>query len=225
MFKIFLLSCCFLIANSSIAQNKKSLKDDYILNVPANSWHLRFNLTHAIDGVEPAINIGAEYRVSERLAVANDVGYIYFSNYLPESKKANGFTIRPSLKYYASQNKRFYVEGELLLKSVFFTMNDWLGMDCVNEVPNYFEERDFKFRKNTYAFHAKIGRVGMLTKDNKVSIDYYCGIGVRYKKFNLIDIPANSCYNIPGFLGLGNAESDQAFLPSASLGVRLLFKL
>ncbi len=198
----------------------------YKLDVPANSWHLRVNPLRLIDFIDPSISVGAEYRIKERLALGADISYIYWSNYFENKKGATGFSIRPAIKYYTSQEKRVYFETELMYKQNVFKIYDWAGMDCVNGVSSYSELRNFKLKKNTYAIHAKLGRIGMLSKNNAVSIDYYIGIGVRHKSYKLTDLPAESCYRPTGALGLTdiNGESNR-FLPSVALGGRLMIKL
>ncbi len=213
---------CVTYSSITAQYNKKS--PNRLYQVPANSWTLRWNTINILDPLEPNINFGVEYRIKERFSVATDVGYVFFNSAL-ENAKTSGIILRPAARYYTEDNKRFFVEGEFLIKLVNNKVTDWLGQNCVNNVPTYEEYKSFIVRKNVYGFQAKIGRVGKLSKDNKFSMEWYLGLGLRYKSFKVIKEP-NSCYNLRDFdiLGAFSGES-KMLLPSMPLGFRLIYLL
>jgi hypothetical protein len=219
-----LLVMCSMYITLLSQQTKDSSLKKYV--VPAHSWTLRWNTINLIDIIEPNLSVGAEYRIKEKLSVASDVGYVFFNSTLQTSNvRVSGIVIKPSVRYYLNDNLRFYAEGELLIKKVNHKVEDWLGQNCVNNVPSYEEFKKFTIRKNVMGFQAKIGRVGRLSKDNKFSLDWYIGVGLRVKGFKLINEP-NTCYNFRDFdLFRLNSNDQKTLLPSMPLGFRLTYVL
>ncbi len=219
LFLLFNYSC---IAQKYIRGFKNELK------VPAKSWTFRCNVSNFIDVIEPNINFGAEYRVTDNFSIAADVGYIYY-NTLFETKNnpfVKGIVFKPAARYYTTTNKRLFLEAELLYKNVHHNVKDWVGKNCVNNIPAYEEFKQILLIKNVYGFQAKIGRIGKLSKDDKFSIEYYFGLGLRYKKYKVINEP-NSCYSLTrlNIIDLNSNPSEWALLPSMPLGFRLTYRL
>ena len=91
---------------------------------------IRINVSGLLDPIETNFSGGLEYRLKDNLAVSLDVGYIFYSNYY-QSRNGNssGFSLRPALRYYTDNYKRFYIKAELHFKTVTTKLTDWLVKD------------------------------------------------------------------------------------------------
>lgn len=213
-----------LLAINSKSQNKNTKLS--IFEVPVNSWHFRVTPFTTIDPIEPTITIGAEHRIKDRLAVGADMGYIMLSTQSFQQKRSFGINFRPSLKYYTSENKRFYIAAELMYKFVNYNLFDWMGRGCVNEVPAYFELKNFKYQTNVFASHFKIGRVGRLSKSsNKTSYDLYAGLGLRYKSATMPGSIVTDCYRLNSAFDIFENGGVNRILPSFRFGLRLMYRI
>jgi hypothetical protein len=217
----------FFISNIAIAQDNKKVKKDNTLHIPKNTFSLKVHPLAAIDFLDPNLMLGVEYRISERVATVVNLGYIYFSNYYRDKTGANGFIIRPAIRYYASENKRFFLEAELHFKKLTYKMYDWLGMNCVNNVPTFNMLTNFDYIKRVMGFNAKVGRVSRLSKNsNKVSLEYFTGLGIKIKKIYLgKSVPENSCYNITDFFNINDSSNNNVLYPNFCLGLTLFIQL
>ncbi len=224
--KLFLL-LLFVITYCNIFSQTKGQRNVSVFNVPPKHWLLKINPLTFLQ-LEPAITLGAEYRLYKNIAVSLDAGYVFNSLNQANITGANGITLKPAVRNYFGKNKRTYVEGELMYKLVNFRKHDWLGMDCVNGVSSYQEFLKFSLRKHVYAFNVKFGEVFALSRKNdKISLESYVGLGVRYKNFILANAPANSCYeNRSDALRIGiDQEGGKLWLPNITFGIRIVFNI
>jgi hypothetical protein len=154
-----------------------------------------------------------------------DIGYIFGSAYLgdPENQKATGFVFRPSIRFYSGRRNNFYMQPQVFYKLVTHKVQDWVGMNCDNGVPAYQQLKEFKYRRNIYGLNATIGRVIPLDRNNRLFVDLFIGVGVRYKKSG---IAANdcSCYQ-PTSMLIFEEDPDNGFFPSLPGGAKLVFAL
>lgn len=187
---------------------------------------IRINFTSLMDPLETNFSVGYEKRFKDEFAYSIDAGYVFFSSFYKDRlEKAGGVIIRPALRYYTGENKRFYIEAELHYKMVTSKVLDWIGRDCVNNVSSYEEYTSFKIRKNVIGFNVKIGYQARLSKDNRFWLEPYFGLGAKYKKTFLVNEP-NSCFAFNNFLSRGQTVSNKReSLPSIPFGIRFLVKL
>jgi hypothetical protein len=220
---ILLVLSFFLFIPISFGQKKNSLHQLF-----KKDKMIRLNLSSFIDPLETNASVGFEYRIKDNVSVGIDIGYIFYSNYYSQrnNSKTGGFIFKPAIRYYTDEDRKFYVEGEFLIKSVTNKITDWIGRDCANNVSSYQEYTTFRVRKNVYGFNFKIGYLGRLSKNDLLWLEPYLGLGVKYKNEFLLN-ENNSCYN---FSSIGRnvrtpANSIQNVLPNGAFGLRLLFKL
>ncbi|MGZ5287410.1 MAG: hypothetical protein ACXWB9_09515 [Flavisolibacter sp.] len=166
---------------------------------------------------------GYEFRVKPSLVVSLEAGYImgsgHFDNGTNNSKSANGFVVRPSIKYFVNTRKNFYLQPQLFYKMVNHQMNDWLGKNCVNDVPAYEERQEFTFRRQAYGFNL-MGGVLLPTR-SRLIFDIYFGLGIRHRTVGVVGEPG-SCYEPMGMLSIGD---ETGTYPNVPIGLRMLFKL
>ncbi|MEO6844139.1 MAG: hypothetical protein ABI184_03140 [Ginsengibacter sp.] len=56
-----------------------------------------------------------------------------------------------------------------------------MDRDVINGVPSYEEYSTFHFLKNVFEFNMKIGTATDLTRDKKLRMEFYIGLGYRFK--------------------------------------------
>ncbi len=210
--------CCFLILQS-IAQKKQELfaKDKLI----------RVNFTSLIDPFETNFSVGYEKRFKDNFAYSIDMGYVFFNSfYQGRLEKTGGVILRPAIRYYSGESKRFYVEAEMHYKNVTNKVLDWIGRECVNNVSAYEEYTTFKIRKKVIGFNLKVGYQARLSNDNRFWLEPYVGLGIKYKNTFLVNEP-NSCFAFNNFLSRGRqrVSSLKESVPNIPFGIRFLVKL
>jgi hypothetical protein len=226
MRKISLLAIVLIVcSNSLFAQfgffKRKRANTQLIL--PARSVLLRFNMAGLLDPIETNFSIGSEYLLRQKTSVALDVGVITFSRFTEGIEKSSGFIIRPSFRNYLGKENKWYADIELHLKYANLKMYDWLGKNCVNNVPAYEQLQNFVLKKSSKGVHAKIGTQFSLDKKQKLLMDWYLGGGVRVTKFSLKDEP-NHCYGVNQLVTSFASPSDQ-FSPVVVFGFRLAYRV
>jgi hypothetical protein len=171
--------------------------------------------------VDQTILIGSEYRFKEQWAVVTDAGYTFSSYYISNTKHTSGFTIRPAIRKYYGKRNELYWQAQLLYKYVTYTQNDWLGKDCVQEVPTYEQYQEFKFRKKVYGLNIMTGEIMPLSQ--KLFFEIYAGFGVRFKRHLVVNEP-NSCYRTNSVNGPISYDAKSTTL-SLPISMRLFYKL
>jgi hypothetical protein len=188
---------------------------------------LRWNFTSLLDPVEPNLSFGASYHFKDAWSLGLDAGYIYQSGYYDEIKGTSGLVLRPSVRWYPGESRRAYLEGELHFKTTTFSLEDWLGRNCVEGVPAYEEYTRFKYVKYSIGANLKGGILARLTRDNRLWLETYFGAGLRYKDEFLKSEP-NCCYDEELPIGpriFFVSDTRKVVLPSLPFGFRVLVKL
>jgi hypothetical protein len=175
-------------------------------------------------GPDYTLTLGYEQRLNENIIIFPELGYIIGSSHLRSSSDVRhtwGFQFRPSVKILVNRKKTFYLQPQLFYKRVDHRLYDWLGKDCVDEVPSYEELKDFTFRRKAYGFNAIAG-VMLPNRSRKLIFDFYWGLGVRFKE-SLVPGEGRNCFQ-PFNSGIVNLGGNEA-LPNMPMGMRLVFVL
>jgi hypothetical protein len=141
----------------------------------------RFNYTGLIDPFDQNLSFGAEYKLNGHWSTGLDLAWVLTSAYLSESKHANGLIARPFVRYYPWGNKKGFFEAVVNYKYVSYGIKDWVGKDVTNGVPAYQEYTTFHFNKNAFGLHLNAGTSANLSRDKRLKMEFYLGIGVRFK--------------------------------------------
>ncbi|HUR12803.1 MAG TPA: hypothetical protein VM012_15610 [Flavitalea sp.] len=208
---LFVLVICSVI---SFAQEKKEHSD--------RSLYLRFNFLGMVDPFDFNFTMGVERLFTKHASLALDLGWIFHSEYFSQSKRANGILVRPSIRLYPRENGRGFVEMELHYKSVMYKIEDWVGRDCVNNVPAYDEFTIFRIRKQSYGFHLRGGVKGALDQEKRFWLELSSGIGLRWKTQGFFR-EGNSCYNRSGGIFLDPNVNSVA--PAFLMNLKLLYRI
>lgn len=142
----------------------------------------RFNFIGLTDPYDENASLGAEYKFAPQWSAGSDVAYIFSSEYLSDSKGTNGFIVRPFFRFYPDVEKRLFLEMQLHYKYASYRLKDWLGKDVVEGIPSYEELTTFHFIKKALGIHFNAGTSANLTRDKKLRLELYIGLGVRHKK-------------------------------------------
>ncbi len=211
----FLLAAVFFLAVSTQAFSQSN-KDD----VPQQKLLGRFNFLGIADVLDENFSVGIEHRFHPNWAIGTDVGWIFFSRYISQSKGANGVLARPFIRYYPRKNGGGFIEAELHYKYVSYKIEDWVGREPVNNIPTYQEYAAFHYKKNAAGIHIIGGFQADLGRDGKFKLELTAGIGVRWKWQGVKD----AIYNRPIGSG-GNIYEANYFGPVVPMNVRLLYLL
>lgn len=147
---------------------------------PGNVF-VRFNFLGLLDVVDQNLSTGIEYRFRPQWSTGSDVAWIFNSRYFYEGKSANGFLVRPFIRYYPRKNGVGFLEAELHYKFVSYKIEDWVGRNPVNGVPSYQEFARFNYNKDAIGIHFKGGTQVDLSRDKRLRLEFIFGIGVRWK--------------------------------------------
>jgi hypothetical protein len=172
---------------------------------------------------------GFEKKLKGNYSIGADAGYIFLTTYLFDgtTHKASGFVVRPALRYYVSDKNRFYWEGALTYQLIDEKYNDFLGMNCVNNVPAYFKLTDFSMLRTTADASVRFGGCFNLFKSRKVFLEMFAGVGARYRGYKIKSEP-NACYTIPAIVSdriVNGSSTTNAFSVIAPGGIRLGYVL
>ena len=213
--KYFLLLLCAVWSLCAAAQNR-SRNFDFNTAVSVHPLMLI--------GEDVTAMIGVEHHLKNKLAVVMDAGYILQSNYfngMDALKSVSGFTLRPGIKLYHQDRKRSYLMAQLFYKQVSYKLYDWLGKDCVNNVPAYEQLQEFTYRKKTMSLNFMAGQFYHIS--DKLLLELYGGLGVKFK--NQVPTEKNSCYRNNERGIIFSKFQENITLPNIPVGIKLLFIL
>ena len=165
--------------------------------------------------------LSAEHRFNRRWAINTDFGYTFATYYLTNVDHTTGFTVRPAARMYFGKRSELFWQAQVLYKQVNYTITDWLGKECVNNVPAYEQFQQFKFRKRVAGLNVMTGEVMPLS--SRLFFEISAGLGVRQKIQKVVG-EENSCYktNTAEFPNLYRAKMTTI---SAPISLRLVYKI
>ncbi len=219
MKNLFIVVCCCTVITCA-AQRQGSY----------NRFSKNFQLTARLNPIalfnpaEGSILAGIEKRVKRRVTVGGDVGYIFWSLNTTSFQGTNtiqGLILRPSIRYYTSDAIHFYVEAVFHYKMINNKQNDWVGMSCVNRVPTYFEFKQYNVRSNTAGMSANFGFCENIFKSKKLYIEFYGGIGVRYRNVRVADDPRACIHSSVNESPFDPLRTGTSILPFVPAGLRI----
>lgn len=182
--------------------------------------HLHFNFLGIADEMDRNLSFGAALAMNKIWSAGIDVAYIFDSKYLTESRLTRGVILRPFLRYYFDEDRSGFLEGNIHFKSVNYKLRDWLGKDIVNGFPSYEEYTSFHFKKRVIGLDMKIGRRFELSRNERLQMEVYVGIGYRYKKQG----PDDGTYRRNRDLAFSLYEPEYSYA-SVPAGLRLTYQL
>jgi hypothetical protein len=188
--------------------------------------YLRANLLGLIDVFDGNASFGGEYRINNSWSVTMDAGYIFYSLYTGKAQKASGILLRPAIRKYTSKYRNWFIDLQFHYKSVEYHIKDWLGKDVVNGVPTYEELKVFQYRKRVVGGQILFGRRQELTRNRRLFLEIFLGLGLHYKEEWLPNEP-NIRYAPRNSSTFRNVSSEKVnhLLPAVPTGVRFIYRL
>lgn len=199
--------------------------------------YLRHNPAGLIDLLDVNITIGGEYRFTDTWSATMDAGAIFYSQYFANAKKARGILLRPGVRIYPGKYKDYFVDLQLHYKQVMYHITDWIERDLVNGVASYEELKTFRYRKRVWGVHIMGGMKQYLTKNRRLFIEVYLGLGVHFKNQSPYNEP-NSWYEPAYTLSTddnridntsgntqNNTSSARSVVPALPGGIRLTWRI
>lgn len=141
---------------------------------------------------------GFEYFITNKVSVLTDAGIIFYTpsnqNTLAYDARNSqfGYKFKPELRYYTRAKgvaDGFFISVEFLYKHVRYNRYD--GVPVTDNMGNfvYTDYSGYKIIKDVLGASGKIGVRNYFGKKNKLGIDFYLGLGYRFKKFQVKDLP------------------------------------
>jgi hypothetical protein len=213
----FFFLLLLLLNHSSIRAQRKSR-----VVLPQGISFVRLNFTGLFDPVETNFSVGYEYRLKEKMSLAADLGYLFYSVYFENITGTSGYIFRPSIRLFIDEKNRGYFDTEIHYKHTNYKIEDWLGRGCVNGIPAYEEFTTFKYKRDILGLHLKIGYQGMLSRNGKFWYEIYTGAGIRGRWEKLKNEPG-SCYNnATAVIEFNSINQNISY--AIPTGLRLLYK-
>ncbi|MGI8582606.1 MAG: DUF3575 domain-containing protein [Chitinophagaceae bacterium] len=154
--------------------------------IPGSNLSVRFNILGLADPVDENLSFGIEHRCRSNWSVGTDVGWVFNTGYIRNSKSAKGIIGRPFLRYYP-ENRNSFWEAELHYKYVSYKIEDWLGRIPVNNIPAYEEFTNFNLQKHAAGIHIKWGIQSNISRNHKFKFEFVSGLGIRFKWHKVLD--------------------------------------
>ena len=144
-----------------------------------------------------------------------------------ESKPLSGFYVRPTLRWYSNDRLKLFTELVLMYKHTVRKENDWLGMDCVDDVPAYEKFTTYKQVRDVFDLSFRGGIRENLFQSKNWYFEFYLGIGLRQKFHSIKYNEANTCApRVGNFFDIFH-QNPSTTITTASLpaGMRLVWVL
>jgi hypothetical protein len=108
---------------------------------------------------------------------------------------------------------------QLFYKQIAYKLYDWLGKDCVDDIPTYEQLQAFTYRKKTISVNFIAGRFYQLS--DRLLLEVYGGLGVKFK--NQVTAEQNSCYRSSERGIFQSKFQEQITLPNFPAGFKLAY--
>jgi len=208
-----LLFFCVLLFSSIIAQKEEKTVQ------PDSSYKMavKLNVLSLVD-YTPSAQFAFQYKVGRSFYIQHEIGYIthYLSPFWDNSSNLNGYRLKSQAKLKINNFKN----GSFL----------YTGLDLMYKSITYRQEDEFTFFENAYFQKINYGRKKNASTatflfgyepniGNKLVLDVFIGLGIRYVDIKEKDIPFNAVRLGRGIFG--NKTEGTYFLPNVSLGLRM----
>ena len=222
----YLLCICttLLVANLSFAQRNRYPKEGEFPLKPGLIINTNF---FSLFEPEAGPTLGLEYRFGLHWAVALDATALTYT--MPEfyyhDERHTGYRLQPQVKYYLPGKRhsyQMYVSLMGVYKSVNYnTKTDGYYYYDANNVGVYVDPVKYREHKEVFAGSANFGVQKILDKERHFMMEFYGGLGFRYK--TRTGIPPNpgddyydDYYEYDGV--------DDGFWPHATCGIKFCYR-
>jgi len=174
-------------------------------------------------GTDYTAMVGIEHRISENTGLVLDAGYLFYSSYfeIERVRNTSGFSLRPGIRRYFGRRLKEYLQVQAYYKHANYFIYDWLGKECVNEVPSYEQLKEFTYRKQTLSFNLMAGELFQFS--DRLAGELYVGIGIKIKRQGPTE--SNACYRNQANDVVFNMYRERSVGPNIPVGFKLLYLL
>lgn len=196
-FLVILLLICF---DTAFGQNTNdSLKQTGITNT---NHYIKWSFLNLLEP-EPSFQLGYSFPIKDgTMQLMTELGYIFSpsitwkqtSGNWDDKIKESGIRTRINVrKYYTPisrkiTNSKNYIAVDLMYK---FAQVYEQGVFVSRFGGEYREIMNVGTQKNVFAFHVLLGSEKSFVYQSKVMLDYYFGIGYKFKTVKNIELPAD----------------------------------
>jgi hypothetical protein len=184
MKRLLLIAVCWLAYLQVNAQQTSNAITDS-LRIPRPAYVIKWAPFSALD-IDPTIQFGLEYLLRGNWSLQQELGYGHFNH---SSTTFNGNNlwnkevwrsrteVRLYLSNYTPKPAGVYTAFEVLYKRVNFNQEATVGRECEDGMCAYSEIVTYKVLRDVAGYHIKFG--GQLVIENRVTLDFYGGLGFR----------------------------------------------
>jgi hypothetical protein len=212
---IFLFICLFWTLHSCAQDTTSSGNFLSQGHTTFHRWAITFKPLGALSPFMTNYTFGLQYKVTRKIVVEADAGWIqtwfYISTSNAENISSSGYRVTGEMKYVLWKGMYFSLQG-------FYNDYTRSSEEYVWRFGETYEEKmDVKRVIYSWGGHMKYG--WMLTKPNKkFFFDFYGGLGLRQKNISIPDLPVDAEV-------MDNGEFDQTpgqyTYPSLTLGMSI----
>ena len=158
--------------------------------------YIKFHLTTLLD-LEPAVQFAYSYPLGGgRFQMQHELGYVTWNRiyYFWDKKETSyhGVRLRNQLRHYyltkseasKNQDKRDTKRNYIAVDAMYKYGNIWQEEEIRRQGGAYLEQVGLVTHKHVAALHVLVGKESEFLAGSKTMLDYYAGIGVRYKSLH-----------------------------------------
>jgi hypothetical protein len=208
------------ITHAQLPTPKAKMPDD------TGKVYLRWSPLGLIDIMDGNVMVGGEYRFSKTWAATLDAGYIFYSQYVGGMHGVTGILLRPGARWYSGDRNDLFIELQFQYKEVIYKVQDWLDRDLIDGVSSYQQYTTFRYRKVVLGGHITAGGKAFLTRDHRLFIEIYAGVGLHFRKQGPYKEP-HSAYDFNPMVATARTPSTvvKTVWPALPVGMRLGIQL
>lgn len=187
--------------------------------------YVRWNPVGLIDVFDGNITLGGEYRFNHTWAATLDAGYLFYSQYVGGMHPVTGILLRPGVRLYIGKGKDLFIELQFHYKEVMYKVQDWIERELVDGASTYEQYTTFRYRKQVLGGHITAGGKVFLTRDHRLLLEIYAGVGVHFRKEGPYKEP-RSAYDFNPVITTTRTPSEvvKTVWPALPTAIRLVYK-
>ncbi len=181
------------------AQDENRSQHGGVLSDEIPRWTLKTNIGTAINPLKTALTLGADIRLSPRMSVDLNVGYIpYSQQFIRFSDESyRGGRYRAGLKYYL--NMKHTTMNHVGLELKYNDITHWYWRNLRRQGEQFTEWMKLKREVQTWGVSARFGIHWLFGANRQFLLEGYTGLGIA-RHYVKIGMPADGAFQL-NFLG------------------------
>lgn len=183
-------------STDSIAYDRQYVQKEGFSDTINNARYFKLHLT-AFFEYEPAFQFAYSYPLKGgKMQLQHELGYVTWNRtyyfWMDEEISYHGLRFRNQLRrYFLTRNEAMerksspdFVRSYVALDVMYKYGNIWQDREISRQNGAYFETVDFITHKHVAAAHLLVGWESQFLSGSDAIMDYYIGVGVRYKSIH-----------------------------------------